>query len=156
VSEYRFLSTWCIDAPIDAVFSAIDDCGDWPKWWRGMRRAELLEDAGQGGQGNLWRYSWRSRLPYDLTFDARVTRVERPFLLEAQAEGELTGVGRWRFYEGQGTAVVYEWNVRTTKAWMNSLAPVARPLFAWNHDVVMRRGAKGLSRLLQAPLLVSG
>ena len=37
---------------------------------------------------------------------------------------------------------------------MNRLAPVARPLFAWNHDVVMRRGAEGLARLLGAQLLV--
>jgi hypothetical protein len=39
---------------------------------------------------------------------------------------------------------------------MNGLAPIARPLFAWNHDVAMRRGAMGLSRLLNAPLLLSG
>jgi hypothetical protein len=38
---------------------------------------------------------------------------------------------------------------------MNRLAPLARPLFAWNHDVVMRQGAAGLARLLQAQLLVS-
>jgi hypothetical protein len=36
---------------------------------------------------------------------------------------------------------------------MNRLAPVARPLFAWNHDIVMRQGAEGLSQLLNAPLL---
>jgi hypothetical protein len=42
------------------------------------------------------------------------------------------------------TAVTYEWNVRTTKAWMNALAPVARPVFAFNHDYVMRRGGEGL------------
>jgi hypothetical protein len=57
-----------------------------------MRRADLLEAGEDGEVGNLWRYSWRSRLPYDLTFDARVTRVERPYLLEARVEGELAGV----------------------------------------------------------------
>ena len=46
--------------------------------------------------------------------------------------------------ERDGTAAVYEWNVRTARPWMNRLAPVARPLFAWNHDVVMRQGAEGL------------
>ena len=49
---------------------------------------------------------------------------------------------------------MYEWNVRTARAWMNRLAPVARPVFAWNHDVVMRQGADGLARLLDARLLV--
>ena len=72
------------------------------------------------------------------------------------ADGELTGVGRWRLFEGPATAVIHEWNVRTTRAWMNALAPVARPLFAWNHDAVMRQGAEGLARLLDCRLLVPG
>jgi hypothetical protein len=65
--------------------------------------------------------------------------------MEGDAVGELTGTGRWRLFEQGGTtAVTYEWNVRTTKAWMNALAPVARPIFEWNHDYVMRRGGEGL------------
>ena len=54
------------------------------------------------------------------------------------------------------TAVTYEWNVRTTKAWMNLLAPVARPVFAYNHDVVMRWGGEGLARRLDCKLLAAG
>jgi hypothetical protein len=38
---------------------------------------------------------------------------------------------------------VYEWNVRTTERWMNVVAPLARPVFAWNHDCLMRNGAPG-------------
>ena len=73
---------------------------------------------------------------------------------EGDASGELSGVGRWRLFEqGSVTAVLYEWNVRTTRAWMNLLAPVARPIFAVNHDYVMRNGGHGLAELLGAPLL---
>ncbi|HLE64007.1 MAG TPA: hypothetical protein VI750_12735 [Pyrinomonadaceae bacterium] len=36
----------------------------------------------------------------------------------------------------------------TTKAWMNLLAPLARPLFSWNHDVVMGWGGEGLKKQL--------
>ena len=49
------------------------------------------------------------------------------------------------------TAVVYEWNVRTTKPWMNLLAPIARPVFAWNHDWVMRNGGEGLAEAARLP-----
>lgn len=155
--EYRFVTAWCIDAPIERVFTAIEDCARWPEWWKGVREAELLEEGDEDGVGRLWRYVWRSRLPYDLAFDSRVTRLERPYLMEGSAEGELAGTGRWRLYEGaQGTAVIYEWNVRTTRAWMNVFAPVARPLFGWNHDIVMRQGGEGLARRLEAPLLVAG
>ena len=154
MSQYEFVTTWCLEAPIDRVFSAIEDAASWPAWWRGVRSAELLEEGDENGVGRLWRYVWRSRLPYNLEFDSRVTRLERPFLIEGQAEGELTGIGRWRLFEGRGTAAVYEWNVSTSRPWMNALAPLARPVFAWNHDVVMRQGAEGLARLLDAPLLV--
>src|SRR5215213_7508762 len=149
MSDYRFVTTWCLGAPIEQVFDAIEDTARWPQWWKGVREAELLEGGDERGVGRLWRLVWRSRLPYDLAFESRVTRLERPHLLEGTATGELIGVGRWRLYCGRGdTAVVYEWNVRTARAWMNRVAPVARPLFEWNHDVVMRQGGEGLARLL--------
>ena len=48
-----------------------------------MRLAALLEPGDERGVGRLWRLVWRSRLPYELAFDSRVTRIERPWLLEA-------------------------------------------------------------------------
>jgi hypothetical protein len=77
--------------------------------------------------------------------------------MQGDAVGELTGVGRWRLFEEDGvTAVLYEWNVTTSRAWMNLLAPVARPVFEWNHDWVMARGAEGIANLLGCRLLASG
>jgi uncharacterized protein YndB with AHSA1/START domain len=154
VAEYRFLTTWLLDGPVEPVFDAINDTATWPQWWRGVRRAELLEEGNADGVGRLWDFTWRSRLPYDLSFRLRVTAVERPWRMDGQADGELVGTGRWRLYHGSaGTAVVYEWNVRTAREWMNRLAPLARPAFAWNHDVVMRQGGEGLARRLGVPLL---
>jgi hypothetical protein len=49
--------------------------------------------------------------------------------------------------------VLYEWDVHTTKAWMNLLTPVARPFFKSNHDYVMRNGGEGLAKLLGCELL---
>lgn len=152
--EYRFLTTWCLEAPIDPVFAAIHDAESWPQWWKGVRDVVKLEPGNEEGVGSLGRYTWRSRLPYELVFEMRTTRVERPHFMEGEAQGELAGTGRWRLFEHAGvTAVLYEWNVRTTREWMNVLAPVARPVFAWNHDVVMRQGGEGLARLLGGRLL---
>jgi hypothetical protein len=107
--------------------------------------------------GSRFLIEWRSRLPYPLRFEFVVERVERPRLMEGRVVGELAGVGRWRLLEEDGmTAVLYEWEVQTTKRWMNLLAPLARPVFEWNHDVVMRWGGEDLARRLGARLLASG
>jgi uncharacterized protein YndB with AHSA1/START domain len=156
VRDYRFLTTWLIDAPREDVFQAIWDSERWPSWWRGVESVVTLEKGDDEGVGSLGRYVWRSRLPYRLEFDVRITRVERPHLMEGHSSGELAGTGCWRLFEEDGmTAVVYDWQVRTTARWMNLLAPLARPVFAWNHDVIMRWGGQGLARLLDAPLVTT-
>lgn len=157
MARYEFLTTWCLDAAIERVWDVLYESERWPEWWRGVERVQVLEPGDGDRVGELSRYTWRSRLPYRLEFDMRTTRVERPFLVEGTAQGELAGAGRWRLFEGPGTtAVTYEWEVETTERWMNALAPLARPVFAWNHDVVMRNGGEGLSRRLGVRLLARG
>jgi uncharacterized protein YndB with AHSA1/START domain len=156
MAEYRFLTTWCLEAPIDPVWEAIHDSESWPQWWHGVARVVELEPGDERGIGQVGRYTWKSRLPYELSFDVKTLRKERPHLLAGEASGELAGTGTWRLSEGGGlTTVLYEWDVRTARAWMNLLAPLARPLFAWNHDWVMKRGGEGLARLLGARLIVA-
>ena len=75
-------------------------------------------------------------------------------LIEGVAEGDLSGTGRWSFTHDSGvTTVRYEWKVTTSKRWMNLLASIARPIFRWNHDAVMRSGAEGLARKLKAEVI---
>jgi uncharacterized protein YndB with AHSA1/START domain len=154
VAEYRFLTTWLLEAPHERVWDAIYDSERWPEWWHGVLEADKLEEGDEDGVGQYGRYVWKSKLPYKLEFFVRTTKVEKPHLLEGNAEGELAGIGRWRLFEQGGvTAALYEWNVHTTRAWMNLLAPVARPIFAVNHDYVMRNGGHGLAKLLGTRLL---
>jgi len=151
LTDYSFRTTWVLEAPRERVFELIWDSERWPEWWRGVLSVEKLEDGDAEGVGSLGRYRWRSRLPYTLEFLTRITRVERPWLLEGRASGELDGLGLWRLFEHDGRcAAVYDWRVSTTRLWMNALSPLARPLFAWNHDVVMAWGERGLARRLGA------
>jgi hypothetical protein len=104
-----------------------------------------------------YRIAWRSRIPYALEFEFAVRDLDEPHSMTGDAHGELTGTGHWRLFEQDGiTAVTYEWNVRTTKGWMNALAPVAKPVFEYNHNVVMRWGGEGLARRLGCNLLAAG
>jgi uncharacterized protein YndB with AHSA1/START domain len=153
MADYGFLTTWLIDAPQDAVWEAIHEIERWPDWWRGVERVEKLEHGDENGIGAVYAHRWRSIVPYPVHFRVTVERVERPHLIVARADGELAGTGTWRLYDGHGTAVTYDWRVRTTRPWMNAVAPVARRLFEWNHHVVMRRGAEGLAGFLGAALV---
>jgi Polyketide cyclase / dehydrase and lipid transport len=157
VAHYSFLTTWLIEVPREQAWDVIEDTRAWPQWWRGVTRVDELEPGDANRVGSRYRIAWRSRLPYPLEFDFTVRQVERPWLMEGEALGELSGTGRWRLFEDNGvTAVLYEWNVATSKAWMNLLAPIARPIFAWNHDVVMNWGGEGLARRMGARLLAAG
>ena len=129
----------------------------WPEWWRGVQRVSEL-DGGDGRRvGSRYRIAWRSRVPYELEFDFVVRRVDEPCCMAGDAIGDLEGSGTWRLFEQNGiTAVVYDWDVTTSKRWMNLIAPVARPVFEYNHDVVMRWGGEGLARRLGVELIAAG
>ena len=123
-----------------------------------------LKKGDENGVGDVFRSRWRSALPYTLEFDSEVVRVEPMSLIEARAFGELEGRGIWRFATVVSatnaggrtfTQVTYDWRVKTTKAWMNWLAPIAKPFFHWNHDTIMRWGAEGLAKRLNANLIKS-
>ena len=150
MSDYAFVTQWWFDAPIERVWEAIRDSDRWPEWWRSVVSVEKIRPGDADGVGDVRRYTWRGRLPYSLTFDMTTTRVDAPHRLEGSAAGELAGAGIWRLAsEESGTAVRYDWNVTATKRWMRLLAPLARPLFAWNHDAVMADGERGLRKLLE-------
>ena len=146
MADYRFLTTWILDAERRHVWEVIEDIARWHEWWHGVVSVEELGN-------DTYRNVWRSVVPYPVRFDIHVTRVEKMLLMEGQATGELAGVGTWRLWGDRPTVVTYEWNVRTTPAWMNLLAPIARPVFVWNHNAVMRRGGEGLARRLGTTLL---
>jgi uncharacterized protein YndB with AHSA1/START domain len=152
--EYAFVTKWRFDAPIEKVWDVIYDSLRWSDWWKYVKRVEEIQAGDEQGIGAIRRQTWTTRLPYSFTFDTRIVRVEKPHLLEAVASGDLNGTGRWTLSEdGRFTSVRYDWNVRTAKNWMNLIAPIAKPFFAWNHDAVMRAGGLGLARALGAKLI---
>ncbi len=153
MAEYHFVSTWQIQAPIEQVWEEISHSERWPQWWKYVVAVDELEPGAADGAGKRLRLLFRTRLPYTLGFDVRVTSVQPPSRLEAEATGELAGTGCWTLTSaGDGTLVRYTWDIRTTRWWMNLLAPVARPAFKWNHDQLMREFGEGLARRLGASL----
>ena len=153
MADYHFVSTWRIHAPIEQVWEEIVHAERWPTWWKYVVRVDELESGAEDGVGKRLRLLFRTRLPYTLGFDIRLTEVQPPSVLASVATGELEGTGRWLLTrEDGGTLVRYNWDVRTTRWWMNLLAPIARPAFNWNHDQLMAEGGRSLARRLGVAL----
>ncbi len=149
MNRYELVSHWHFAAPADCIWDALYAVEDWPKWWRYVLAVQELKAGDANGLGAVRKYTWGSRLPYRLSFAMRTTVVQAPQVLEGVAEGELNGTGRWTLSaEGASTRVRYDWQVATSRPWMNALAPVLGPMFRWNHGEVMAEGARGLARFL--------
>jgi uncharacterized protein YndB with AHSA1/START domain len=146
MSDYSFVTVWRLEAPIERVYELIRDSLRWPQWWAAVAAVEERAPGDpQTGLGNVRRYTFKGKLPYSLAFDLRVTTLEPPSVLGGEASGELAGTGVWTLSERDGvTYARYDWNVRTTRWWMNLLAPLAGGVFRANHDFVMQSGARGI------------
>jgi uncharacterized membrane protein len=137
MTEYNFITTWIIEAPIETVWTEIINYPNWPTWWKYVESVIP--------QQNYHRFTWTTPLSYKIAFDTELTRVEPPKVLELVAKGDVDGVGLWELEPTEkGTLVRYTWKVKTTKTWMNLLAIFIRPLMEWNHNVVMEEGGKAL------------
>lgn len=150
-NRYHLCTEWQFDAPLDLVWDAIFHAETWPDWWKGAQSVVTLECGDAIVLGAQRRYTWKSVLPFHLCFVSHVTRIEPLRLIEGRVDGELTGTGCCLFRQERARTIVsYDWQVRTTRLWMNLLAPLAKPVFRWNHDALMHTGGVGLARYLQA------
>jgi carbon monoxide dehydrogenase subunit G len=154
MADYHYVSTWQLQAPIEQVWAALNDLEHLPVWYGGVQQAQELVPGDAQGVGRRVRYVIKGRLPLRLAFEATTIRSLPPRDQQLQAEGELTGTGRWSLdQQGEVTTVRYTWDVRTTRRWMNLLAPLARPIFTWNSRGVLLQAGDGLARFLGARLV---
>ena len=146
MARYRLTTTWVLGAERERVFEVVRDFERWPEWWPGVEKVVL--------EGDEMEQQWRSRLPYAIHFRAVVDAIDPPERISGRVDGALRGTGRCglRKLPG-GTEVEFELEVETTEAWMNVIAPLAKPVFVWNHHFLMRRGGEGIAERLGAPLL---
>src|SRR3974390_1994986 len=122
---FSFISVWNFEGDLlEPVWKALSAIEDWPSWWTGVEQVEVLDRGGPDRVGFRSRQVWKSKLPYKLRFQGRIDRVEPMRRIEISSEGELRGRGLMRFASsGTSTVFQYDWNVATTKAWMNLVAP---------------------------------
>jgi carbon monoxide dehydrogenase subunit G len=153
--NYYFCETWRVAAPIDRVWTAIRDLEAYSRWWTEFVEVKRLNDL--DGVGSQVAVHAKAALPYHMYFTLETVVEERPRLAIVKVWGDLDGEMRWQLEtDGSGTNLIFDESVRTGKLLLNMFAPVFKPLFAWNHRVMMASGERGLQGYLvqnrRAPL----
>ena len=143
--RYRFSRAWSLPAERRAIHAALLDTSSWPSWWPQL--STVVTVAGTHDDPHrLQRFLLRAPSGYTVTVDGRFTAIGDDHL-RARLSGDLTGEGEiWLDEDGAGCRLRYDLEVATTHLWMRLLTPLARPLFAWNHDRLVAHGMAGLVR----------
>jgi uncharacterized protein YndB with AHSA1/START domain len=151
---YEYVTRWRLGAPPRAVWQALTEVEQWPRWWPYVRQVEKLRAGDADGLGAIHRIAWGSRLPYGFTLEVECTEARRERLLRGAARGDLEGVGLWELapHDEGGTHVQYTWRLALNTRWMRLAAPLMSPAFRWNHEGVMKGGGEGLARHLGVTL----
>jgi uncharacterized protein YndB with AHSA1/START domain len=145
--NYYFCEDWTIAAPIERAWTAIRDLEAYPRWWKEFVEVKRLNDL--DGVGSQVSVHAKAALPYHMYFNLETAMEQRPRLALVKVWGDLNGEMRWQLEaEGSGTHLMFDESVRTGKLLLNVFAPLFKPLFAWNHRMMMASGEQGLRRYL--------
>ena len=154
-TRYHFITLIELAARPRNIWETLAMSEDWVDWWRWLEEAEVLETGDPSGVGHRVRHRVSSPLRYRLTYEGEVTRAEENVMSRFEANGDLRGLGQFSLAETSpgATLITFHWLVETPKPWMNLLAPLARPLFIWNHHRLMEDFAKDLADAVSAELI---
>lgn len=105
-------------------------------WWPSVHATESIPG----------RLSLRARSRFGYSLDFRLThlKLEQPERMRFAAEGDLAGHGVIMF-EDRGpaqTAMLIDWQVDTSRAWMRRTSWLLRPVFTLAHHRIMHEGER--------------
>lgn len=147
---YELTTVWLVPGRIEDVFEVLTDGPNMVRWWpEAYHRVLELEPGDERGIGRKIEIVTRGRLPYELTWQMVITEIDPPTRIKLRASGELAGIGEWTLRQlGGNVELTYVWRVGAEKRWMQALEGLLKPVFAWNHQWVMKRGEEGLRQEL--------
>jgi hypothetical protein len=141
--EYVFIDEWDADAPLEAVFEALADAGNYPDWWRPVYID--VQCDGPPEVGRVSKQHFKGRLPYTLRTTSEITQMDRPRSFQVNVVGDLSGRGHWTLTpRDSGVHVRFDWRVYADRPLLRALTPVLRPIFRWNHNWSIARAREGL------------
>lgn len=146
---YSFHSIWKIQAPRIKVWQALTAAPfSWQDWWPGMISFSGIETADMH-IGTTSKFIMRAKSGYKLSASFTTTSYQPLDLVVFNAQGDLAGTATWKFTDHNDYTIIHiDWQVQTTKAWMNALAPLLKPIFVSNHNTLMQAGEAALNNFV--------
>ena len=74
--EYSFVTKWQLKAPLQDVWDAVYNSMEWPHWWRGVLSVIEIEKNDLTGINGVRNYTWKSVLPYSLSFEMKLVEKQ--------------------------------------------------------------------------------
>jgi hypothetical protein len=155
-TQYRFVDTWHVPAPVEEVYDIVGDTLRYPEWW-GASFLQVTGDDGPPRPGRRASVVARGFLPYKIRWNGVVREADPPNGFTIDLSGDFDGWGRWILApEGEGTRAELDWRPGVNKPLIRYLTPVLRPIFAKNHYWAMDRGQEGIRELIERRRAVAG
>ncbi len=154
LKSYHFITELSVGAPVAQVYDTLVQPEWWLDRWSDATAVQRLHEGDATGVGAVFDAEVRAPLGYRLHAQIETVEAVPPSHLRMRATGDVEGVGIWALAHHDGlTHITFTWKVRTTPAWMNALAPIARPFFVRSHHVVIRHAAEAAAAHLDAELV---
>lgn len=154
LTSYHFITELSVGAPVRDVYDTLVQPEWWLDRWSDATAVRRVQEGDPSGVGTRFDAEVRAPLGYRLRAQIETVEATPPSHLRMIASGDVEGVGVWRLGRAKGlTHVTFTWAVRTTPAWMNALAPIARPVFERSHHAVIRHAAEAAAAHLDADLV---
>jgi hypothetical protein len=117
-----------------------------PQWWTDVYLdAVKLSGDPEPRVGDRLRVRARGCLPYELNFIVEAIELEANRRVAVRTRGDFDGLWIADIAERDGgVRVDLVWQVTVLRPILRRLAPLLRPLFAWNHRWTTPRGEQGL------------
>jgi hypothetical protein len=154
MADYRLVTRFEITAPIQRVWSALSRPEIWVSGWGEVTDILALDPGAPHHEGARHLFRLQALRFATLRFETEITRARAPDIIEWEVSGDLEGRAGWELDDlDELTIGRNTWEVRTTPAWLNAMAPAARSVYRRRQDGLMRRGLEALAAHLGANLL---
>jgi hypothetical protein len=154
MADYRLATRFEITAPIHRVWSALSRPEIWVSGWGEVTDVLALEPGAPHHEGARHVFNLKPLRFATLQFETEITRARAPDIIEWEVSGDLEGRAAWELDDLDEITIGRNiWDIRTTPAWLNAVAPAARSIYRRRQDGLMRRGLEALASHLGAGLL---